>query len=143
MRITKLILFFGTLCLLGFYFCRKAEKKPAPSPVQKAEALMPQGKWQVTYFIENGNDKGRDLKGYEFVFEKDGAAYATKGDKQIKGSWTSVPNTRDEHLLMSFVVWPTDGLSKSWQITEASHDKIHLVNRGDTEEKSHLILERK
>jgi hypothetical protein len=143
MKMTRQILPILILCLLGFYFCKKPNKQPSPSPVQKAEAFLPQGKWQVTYFIENGNDKGKDLKGYDFTFGADGSVSAERSGQKMRGAWVATQFENRQNLMMSFVVWPTDGLSKAWQITEANNEKIHLVNKGESKEKSHLILERK
>lgn len=139
----RLILPTLILFMLGFYFCRKPDPKPAPSQVEQAGAFMSQGRWQVSYFIENGNDKGKDLKNYYLVFKPDGSAYAFKGEERIKGAWAAAHNEKQDHMIMSFVVWPTDGMSKMWQVSEASAEKIHFISKSNTKEKSHLILERK
>lgn len=111
---------------------------------KQIETSLGQGGWHVAYFFDK-KDETSDFSGYNFTFNDDGAALATKNTTTVNGSWsTENLSSGGVKLILDFgVTSPLDELNEDWKILEYTDARIKLEHvsggSGDTDS---LILEK-
>jgi hypothetical protein len=114
------------IVMIAFSSCKKDDNSnSAQSAALNATAV--QGKWRVSYFVDNGVDETIHFTGYEFQFNSNGTVTATKGGSTINGTWTSGTDDSTVKLILGFST-PADflDLSDDWHLIQQSSTKITL-----------------
>jgi len=115
--------------------------------IMEVSAHAVEGLWQVTSYIDSGENETNDYNGYSFDFAESGVLTATKGADVVIGSWSVTSSdddssdddgndTDDIDFNIFFNVNESsvfDDLSDDWDITSASATQISLfdVSGGD------------
>ncbi|MCT8338607.1 hypothetical protein MG296_00945 [Flavobacteriaceae bacterium TK19130] len=100
-------------------------------------AIVQDGTWRVTSFIDSGQDETSDFNGYVFTFESDGTLRAENGSNDKVGTWAIDSSSSsdddgasdDDDFIIFFNVPDTDDfedLNDDWDILSASDTKIEL-----------------
>ncbi len=111
----------------------------AEETMQIAEA----GTWQITRFIDSGDDETGDFSGFEFSFNPDGTLVAVKGSLTVDGVWSvddddsnsssddDGNSSDDDDFNIFFNVPQTndfEDLNDDWDIVSISANKMELID---------------
>lgn len=86
-----------------------------------------QGKWRVTLFSENGVDQTSAFSGYEFSFNTNGSAIATKAATNVNGTWAAGTDDSKQKFILNFgsaSLW--ENISEDWQVKSQTANTITL-----------------
>lgn len=100
--------------------------------------------WEVTSFIDGGDDESDSFDGYVFDFNDDGTVIATKGNTEVTGEWAITSGSTDGTDTYAPVVFNlafntpdvfTD-LTGEWYLVTYSETQITLAqdNEGNSED---------
>ena len=94
-------------------------------------AVLVDGLWMVSSYLDDGNDETNDYNGFTFDFVADGSVIADNGSA-TNGTWTS--QNGDNKLVLDFgAVMPLDEFNDDWDVISVSDTQIELrdVSGGD------------
>lgn len=138
------------LMLVVLYSCDKDDDSTSNNDAQLIMEIQDnatEGLWQVTSYVDSGDNETSDYNGYTFNFAENGVLTATKGEEVVSGTW-SVSSSDDDgsdddgndnddiDFNIFFNVNESsvfDDLSDDWDVTNASSTQISLfdVSGGD------------
>jgi len=109
-----------------FSSCKKDDNS-ASAQATALNAAVVQGKWQVTYFADNGVDETIHFTGYQFQFNSNNTVTATKGGVTVNGSWASGTDNSTVKFILNFTS-PVEflDLNDDWHVIQQSSIKITL-----------------
>jgi len=108
------------------------------------QATLKDGAWHVTYYFDK-QDETSDFSGYNFTFDDNGTAVATKNTTTVNGSWSTENSSNGTvKLIMDFgATSPLDELNEDWRVLEHTDVRIKLEHvSGGNGGTDSLILER-
>lgn len=124
--------------------CDNNDDNPEINDSQVHESLI-NGTWRVTYYFSS-KDETSDFNGYEFTFNVNGLAIATKNSSPVFGSWSTEKSSDGtvELILDLGSTSPLDELLEDWKILESSDVRIKMehISKSGTGDKETLILEK-
>lgn len=141
---TSFLGILGTCILLATTASMCDDNNESTSEDGHVKASLAQGSWHITYFFDK-TDETSDFSGYNFAFDDNGTAVATKNATTANGSWSTENSSNGTlKLFMDFgATSPLDELNEDWGILEHTDVRIKLEHisggNGDTDT---LILER-
>jgi len=129
----------------GFTACTKDDTPGSGSTTSTStSAIIVQGNWKVTYFINNGTDKTSSFAGFSFKFIAGGTVAASNSLLAVNGTWSSYNDDSQNKLLLNF---PNSlsfaDLNKDWHITEKTSARLVMENiSGGGGAASYLTIEK-
>jgi hypothetical protein len=103
--------------------------------IQQIENQAESGTWQITSYIDSGQDETNDFSGYNFTFASNGTITATNGNNTETGTWSvtgsnsSSSSNDDIDFNIFFNVPDTndfEDLNDDWDIISHSNNMIRL-----------------
>lgn len=138
------------LMLIVFISCNKGDDSITNNNAQLIMEIQDyaiEGLWQVTSYIDSGENETSDYNGYIFDFTENGVLTATNSNNTLTGTWSVTSNDSDSSdddssddndidFNIFFNVPESsvfDDLSDDWDITNTSSTQISLfdVSGGD------------
>ena len=99
------------------------------------ENKVQKGIWQITKFIDSGDDETENFDGYSFTFNSNNILVATNGTNTYNGAWSITDdNSNDDSsddldFNISFTSPPDfEELSEDWDIISITTNKIELIH---------------
>jgi hypothetical protein len=90
------------------------------------------GRWQVSYFLDDGTDMTQHLNGYSFTFNTDGTMSVNTGAGTVNGTWRTGIDDSKQKFLISLV--NADAmlaeLNEDWLIKTNTASEIDLNKTG-------------
>ncbi|MCX2743294.1 hypothetical protein OO013_05425 [Mangrovivirga sp. M17] len=135
-QITLIFLISGLVFSCG-------NKDNDPSPAEQLQRKITSENWKITSFIDSGDEKTSNYRGYFFVFRDDGALSASNGINSFSGTWRIITNPSDgdddklEELDMEINFSNEnefDELTDVWDIFYESNTRIDLGDEGNSNE---------
>lgn len=133
----KLNFIIGLFTLFVLSSCSSNEDSNSnEKEINEVKAIAQSNTWQITSFIDSGNDETNHFSGYSFTFNNDGSITASNGSQTHTGSW-SVTNSNsnddspnDIHFNILFITPTTfdDDLTEDWNIVSKNNTKIELIH---------------
>ncbi len=107
-------------------------------------AVLLSGTWKVTSFIHENEDETSEFTNFEFVFNADGTAIATKGALTVNGTWMSYGDDGVLEIDLYFgETEPLEELGEDWKVKNFTTTMIHLVDEVNVSNPERtLILEK-
>lgn len=103
----------------------------------KLNAIIREGTWKVTYFINKNSNLTSEYTGYKFIFGINETLTSENGLSTFTGNWSvvksnSIDDNSDNDLV--FVISfsspePLIELSEYWDVTEISETKFRLKSK--------------
>ena len=87
-------------------------------------AILQDGLWKVTTYLDDGIDETNDYNGYELKFNNDGTVIADNGTP-INGDW-SVQNSESTLILNFGTSIPFNEFNDDWDVIATSDTSIEL-----------------
>jgi len=108
------------------------------SEFEQVKTTLPQGKWKVSTFNDNGIDKSEEFESFKFTFNKDGSVEAQNDLLTELGTWNyDNTSSSSEKLNLKFgEINPFDEISDDWNIISVTNSKVELSDddgNGDIE----------
>lgn len=116
--------------ILSLAACSNDDSSPVTPVV--IENQVKSGSWQITSFVDSGNDETAHFNGYTFTFGPNGTITATNGNQSHTGSYSILDgNSNDDSLQdlefnIAFMDNDFEDLSEDWDIISQSSAKIEL-----------------
>lgn len=99
------------------------------------ENKVQKGTWQISKFIDSGDDETENFEGYSFTFNSNNILVATNGTNTYNGAWSITDdNSNDDSsddldFNISFTSPPDfEELSEDWDIISITSNKIELIH---------------
>lgn len=99
------------------------------------------GTWEITQFIDSGDDETSDFSGFVFTFNTDGTVIANRGELSVSGTWSvnDSSNSSDDDdgssddvdFNLFFDVPETndfEDLNDDWDLVSATNSRIELID---------------
>lgn len=103
--------------------------------IAQLETSIKSGTWQVSNFVEDGNNQTSNFSGYVFTFGDNGTIVATNGSTTKNGTWNTGTDDSTPKFIMNFSDnnGPFEEISEDWRIENTTASKIDLkhVSGGD------------
>lgn len=106
------------------------------SEFEQIKTTLPQGKWEVSTFIDGQEDKTSTFESFVFTFNEDGTVEA-KTDLFTEGGTWAYDNTSNssEKLILQFgEMNPFDAINDDWDIVSVSNSKVELSDDDENED---------
>lgn len=128
LKIACLFISFGMLTAS----CKKKSEKTQ----KEIEKNIQSGTWNITKFIDSGQDETSHFSGYNFTFGDSGALNSTNGTNTYNGTWSiSKSNSNDDNNGndLDFNIYFNltnnfEDLNDDWDILSHSKNKIELID---------------
>lgn len=124
----------GMLVLLLFAACNK-DDEDAPAIQDEVQSNIQSGTWQITKFIDSGEDETDHFTGYNFTFNTSGVLNASNGNNNYGGTWSITGSNsgddsqNDLDLNISFnLTNDFEDLNDNWDFLSQSPLKIELID---------------
>jgi hypothetical protein len=93
--------------------------------------ILPQGNWEVTTYIDDGEDKTIAFDTFVFTFKEDNSVIAKNDLFTETGTWAyqngNNSDDNDEELILQFnQTTPFDEISDDWEILSVNNVKVEL-----------------
>jgi hypothetical protein len=113
------------IILIAFLLLSGSCKKYVQQQEQNAlVAMITNGSWIVTRYIENGTDISSSFSGYVFQFSTNGTVAGTNGSTVVNGTWSGDINTKTITSNFPSAGDPVDKLNAVWKITDSYPDSV-------------------
>lgn len=100
--------------------------------IAEIENTAQSGTWQITNFVDSGQNETSDFTGYTFSFNTDGTLVATNGVNTLNGTWSITDDSSDDIDFNIFFPVPEsnnfEDLNDDWDIVSISSNKIELID---------------
>ncbi|MEH6535692.1 MAG: hypothetical protein V7719_04820 [Psychroserpens sp.] len=103
--------------------------------IAQIESTVQTGTWQITSYVDSGQDETTDFNGFDFTFASDGTLTATDGTTTYIGTWSvTSSNSNDDNDIdfnISFPVPDTndfEDLNDDWDIVSNTNTSINLID---------------
>lgn len=131
MRYLKYTLF---LLIISFLATSCSDDNDAPS----TKSIIQGGKWKVSLFSDNGEDRTSAFSGYEFTFNSNGQVTAMKGANTVTGTWSAGADETLNKLTLNFGLLTFTDLNHEWSFVTKSYTAFMLqylssANGGSTD----------
>ncbi|MFD0836030.1 hypothetical protein ACFQ0I_09660 [Mariniflexile aquimaris] len=130
-RITILLLIY----LLIFLSCNKDDDNSDNNVLNQVQSNVKSGIWQITKFIDSGNDETYNFSGYNFTFKSSGVLNANNGTNNYDGTWSITDSNKNEdsHEDLDFsinfnLINDFNDLNDDWDFISQSSTKIELID---------------
>ena len=143
--------FYSALFMLSFTLilssCSSDDDDNSPSnniqQIAQIENDVASGTWQITNFIDSGQDETSDFTGYNFTFNTNGTLLATDGSNTLNGTWSITNDDSDDDsddddndidFNIAFPVTDSsdfEDLNEDWDIVTVTSSVIQLRDDGD------------
>jgi hypothetical protein len=108
-------------------------KKVVQQQEQNAlEAVITNGTWVVTRYLQNDSDITAAFSGYVFQFQSSGVVTGTKSGTASDGTWTGDINTHTITADFPTAGYPLNALSAVWTITDSYTDSVAAMTTVDS-----------
>lgn len=99
---------------------------------ESIKTTLPQGKWQVSTFIDGQEDKTSMFESFNFTFNEDGTVEAKTDLFTEPGTWNYDNSDSSEELILQFSgTEPFPEITDDWDIVSVSNSKIELSDDND------------
>lgn len=116
----------AVICIITVSSCKKDDNSMA-GQVSALTQTVQQGKWKITYYLDNGTVETSTYSGYEFQFNSTGTVTATKAATTVSGTWSSGNDDSQLKLYLNFgTTNPFQELNDDWHVTQQSSTIIKL-----------------
>lgn len=105
--------------------------------ITQIENEVEAGTWQITSYIDSGQDETNDFTGYDFTFSSNGTLSANNGNITINGSWSVTDSSSsddsssdddiDFNILFSAPPEFSD-LSDDWDVVSHTSTRLVLID---------------
>ena len=128
---------FSLLCLAGFVTFTSCSKDDSSNnnTTTGVQNTVKAGTWQITSFIDSGNDETNHFHNYSFTFSDNNALAATNGTNTFTGTWSiDDSNSNDDsiddlHFNINFNLSNDfEDLNEDWQIVSRTSTRIELIH---------------
>lgn len=110
----------------SFSSCKKEDNTVATQVAALTQTAQ-QGKWKITYYVDNGANETSTYTGYEFQFNAGGTVTAIKGASTVSGTWTSGNDDSTIKFYLNFgTTNPFLELNDDWHVTQQNSVLIKL-----------------
>ncbi len=138
----SILVLLGMVVIIMTASCSSDEENPInnDNATEAISNLMAAGTWQITSYVDSGQDETSDYNGYAFTFMADGTLTADNGTNSVSGTW-SISNddssddsddydSSDDVDFNIFFASPEifNELSDDWDIVSRSSTKIELID---------------
>lgn len=105
--------------------------------IAQIENIAQSGTWQITNFVDSGQNETSDFTGYTFSFNTDGTLVATNGANTLNGTWSITDDSSDDDSSDDIdfnIFFPVpesnnfEELNDDWDIVSISSNKIELID---------------
>jgi hypothetical protein len=103
--------------------------------VTNVQNTVKAGTWQITSFVDSGNDETHHFHGYTFNFEDNNVLTASNGTNTYTGTWSiDDSNSNDDsiddlHFNINFNLSPDfEELNEDWNIVSRTSSRIELIH---------------
>ena len=133
----KLKFTIGLFILFALGSCSSNEDSSTnEKEMNEVRVIAQSSTWQITSFIDSGNDETNHFSGYSFTFNNNGTITASNGTQTYTGTWSVTnsnsndDNSNDIHFNIRFTTPTTfdDDLTEDWNIVSKSNSKIELIH---------------
>ncbi len=89
--------------------------------------------WVVSYYFDQDKEETDDFTGYEFSFNEDGKAIASKNGSITEGTWSIINDDGHRKFVLNLgLTEPLEELNDDWIITEETANSLKLMDDNDT-----------
>ncbi len=127
-----LIPFVLLTCLSCKKFIQQAEKK-------EALAVMTDGEWYVSGYLQNDSDITASFSGYLFKFDADNTVTATNGTLSVAGQWSDNIAARTITTDFQGASTPFVNLNETWKITDSYTDSVAAKSTDTVRHTSNIL----
>jgi hypothetical protein len=111
----------------------------AKNDLIQLKAIISEGTWKMTYFLNKKSNKVTEYSAYNFAFGTNEILTSDNGSNTFTGNWSAVKsNSIDDNPEndLDFVISFSNPeilmeLSKHWDVTEISKTKVRLKSKSD------------
>lgn len=126
------ILTVAVILSVAVLSCKKSDNSTALT-VSALNSNVIVGKWKITLYSDSGSDKTPLFLDYQFQFNSDGLAIATKTGSTVTGTWVDKMDDSQLKFILTFGSIPFEELNDDWHVTAQSSSTIKLEDvRGGT-----------
>lgn len=126
----------GMITLMTMFSCQEEDNPMIPSNPETVENILLTGDWEITLFIDSGNEETNHFNGYTFDFQDNGSLVAQNGLMTREGIWnitTDNSGDDDDQSDLDFNIQfggndDFEELDDDWDIVSQSNTKIELID---------------
>lgn len=112
-----------------------------PQPTQTITQVVTSGIWVISYYYHSGN-KTNIYNGYNFVFNTNLSATATKNGVLTNGNWKYFLDGSQKRFEIKFNPNPLNEIDEDWKVYEFSTTQISLKKSETNLETDYLYLQK-
>lgn len=100
--------------------------------IEQKQNVVTSGDWQISQFVDDGNDETSDFGEYAFRFEENGEVLAITLTVNTSGTWNIDEDGSEDDLVLNFNASnELRELNEDWDILLLSNEKIELSDDTD------------
>jgi hypothetical protein len=125
-------LLYVLLVLIGSDYLSSCKKIVQQQEQNALEAVITNGTWVVTRYLQNDSDITAAFSGYVFQFQSNGVVTGTNGPTVSDGTWTG--NISAHTITSNFPAagYPLNELNAIWTITDSYTDSVAATTTLDS-----------
>lgn len=113
-----------SLSLFLILSCSKDDDIITP---ENMEQTISKGKWEVTYYWDEDENKTEEFTGFIYEFHDGGKATITNLSKKIDGNWSTGNDEQSIRFYINFgATDPYGELNDNWEVSERTSTRIKL-----------------
>lgn len=144
MRTALKLITLASILYFALNSCQKdSPSGPSPSALSNLNTTL-KGKWKITYFIQDGNDKTAPFDGYSVEFGEANIT-ARKESEVIYGTWKTKFEINELKLIFKFDSAPAfSNLNQDWNVSQinASIARLTYVDNNDDDKNDFIVFEK-
>lgn len=121
---------FALSSLITIHSC--SDEDDTELTIEQKQNVVTSGDWQISRFIDDGNDETSDFSEYAFRFEENGEILAITLTGNSTGTWNIDEDGSEDDLVLNFNTSnELRELNEDWDILLLSNERIELSDGAD------------